>query len=112
MAHHMLFKSLAGFTPACCPQLTTYRSAEVNGQSKAMPANKPEIPTTPKKQRDFEKKYMPATELAQRWGVSESAIYHGKAESNKLKRVYFGRSLRFLRQEVLDFENRKDPLPA
>jgi hypothetical protein len=71
-----------------------------------------EIPTTPKKQSAFEKKYMTPKELAQRWGVSESAIHHGKAESNKLQRVYFGRALRFLRQEVQDFENGKNPLPA
>src|SRR6266496_5775980 len=110
MAHHMLFRENAGYYPAYC---TTHDvRIRRSGQNKAMPSNKPEIPTTPKKQRDFEKKYMPATELAQRWGVSESAIYHGKAESNKLKRVYFGRSLRFLRQEVLDFENRKNPLLA
>jgi len=71
-----------------------------------------DIPTTPKKLEKFEKKYMTPKELAQRWDVSESAIHHGKAESNKLRRVYFGRALRFLRKEVEDFENQKSPLPA
>lgn len=71
-----------------------------------------DIPTTPKKKDKFEKKYMTPKELAQRWDVSESAIHHGKVESNKLQRFRFGRTLRFLRKEVEDFENQKSPLPA
>lgn len=77
-----------------------------------MSSTKSELPTTPKKKERFERKYMTPKELAQRWGVSESAIHHGKAESNNLQRFYFGKALRFLCQEVYDYEANKKPLGA
>jgi hypothetical protein len=60
-----------------------------------------------KKQKDFESKYMSPKELAKRWDVSESAIYHGKCGSKGLTPIRFGRSLRFLRAEVEALENKE-----
>jgi hypothetical protein len=67
------------------------------------------IPTDPKELEEFERQYMTPKELAQRWRVSESAIHHRKAGSNNLPRYYFGRAVRFIRQDVYDFENQKTP---
>ena len=46
-------------------------------------------------------------ELADRWGLSLSAVYQGKSDVYLLKRVYFGKSLRFLRQQVIQVEEEK-----
>ena len=73
---------------------------------------KREISTTPKKAKAFEQKYISAAELATRWGVSLSSIYHGNCESHRLHPVRFGRAIRFLRREVLELEKEKDPLAA
>ena len=67
------------------------------------------IPADPKELEEFERQYMTPKELAQRWRVSESAIHHRKAGSNNLPRYYFGRAVRFIRQDVYDFENQKTP---
>lgn len=67
------------------------------------------IPTDPKELEEFERQYMTPKELAQRWRVSESAIHHRKAGSHNLPRYYFGRAVRFIRQDVYDFENQKNP---
>lgn len=63
-----------------------------------------EIPKSPKEREEFDRQYMTPKDLATRWKVSESAIHHGKANSNKIRRFRFGRAVRFIRQEVYDFE--------
>ena len=65
------------------------------------------IPTTPKKAKVFEQKFMRPDELAERWGLSLSAVYQGKADVSLLRKIYFGKSLRFLRQEVIQVEEQK-----
>jgi predicted DNA-binding transcriptional regulator AlpA len=45
-------------------------------------------------------RFISVSELAERWAVSESAIYQGKCGTAALTRVRFGNSLRFLREEV------------
>lgn len=59
---------------------------------------------TSKKFRHFEKRYISASELAIRWSVSQSAIYHGGAGSNGLSAIRLGRSVRFILSEVEAFE--------
>ena len=44
--------------------------------------------------------FITASELAERWAISESAVYHGKCGTSILTRVRFGNSLRFLLEEV------------
>lgn len=68
-----------------------------------------EIPKDAKEREEFERQYMTPKELAGRWKVSESAIHHRKANSNKVPRYRFGRAIRFIRQEIYDFEK---TLPA
>ncbi len=70
------------------------------------------IPTNPEERKAFDRQFMTPKDLAARWKVSESAIHHRKADSDKIRRFRFGRAIRFLRQEVVDFENSKTPLPA
>ena len=62
------------------------------------------IPTDPDEREEFDRQYMTPKDLAARWKVSESAIHHGKANSNRIRRFRFGRAVRFIRQEVYDFE--------
>ena len=68
-----------------------------------------EIPRDPNEREEFDRQYMTPRDLARRWKVSESAIHHGKANSNKIRRFRFGRAVRFIRQDVYDFEK---TLPA
>ncbi|PYS23206.1 MAG: hypothetical protein DMF72_10715 [Acidobacteria bacterium] len=68
-----------------------------------------EIPKNAKEREEFERQYMTPKELADRWKVSESAIHHRKANSNKVPRYRFGRAIRFIRQEIYEFEK---SLPA
>lgn len=68
-----------------------------------------EIPSDQKEREEFDRQYMTPKDLANRWKVSESAIHHGKANSNKIRRFRFGRAVRFIRQEVYEFEK---TLPA
>ena len=58
--------------------------------------------TTDIKQPDQNRKdqFITPSELATRWAISESAVYHGKCGTSNLTRVRFGNSLRFLREEV------------
>lgn len=44
--------------------------------------------------------FITVSELAARWAISESAVYHRKGGTENLTRVRFGNSLRFLREEV------------
>jgi hypothetical protein len=62
------------------------------------------IPTDRDEREEFDRQYMAPKDLAARWKVSESAIHHGKANSNRIRRFRFGRAVRFIRQEVYDFE--------
>jgi predicted DNA-binding transcriptional regulator AlpA len=47
-------------------------------------------------------------ELAVRWSVSTSAIYHSKSAISGLKIIRLGRSIRFLRSEVEALEKRRE----
>ncbi len=49
-------------------------------------------------------RFITANELRLRWKVSLTAIYDGKAGTNKLRRVRLGKSLRFPIEDVLKFE--------
>ena len=71
-----------------------------------------EIPNDPKEREEFDRQYMTPKDLAARWKVSESAIHHGKANSNRLRRFRFGRAVRFIRQEVYEFEKSLQPQQA
>ena len=64
------------------------------------------IPTTPKKAKAFEQKFMRPDELAKRWGLSLSAVYQGKADVYLVRQIYFGKSLKEWLAELDD----KDPL--
>lgn len=61
-----------------------------------------------KKPRTFEKRYISVPELAARWSVSRSAIYHGGCGSNALTTIRLGRSVRFLRTEVEALERNRE----
>lgn len=45
-------------------------------------------------------RFITVSELAERWAISESAVYQGKCGTATLTRIRFGHSLRFLREEV------------
>lgn len=45
-------------------------------------------------------RFITVSELAERWAISESAVYQGKCGTAALTRIRFGNSLRFLREEV------------
>ena len=89
------------------PHINLIRVREINMAAREFTR----IPTDPKDREEFERQYMTPKELAERWRVSESAIHHRKAGSNNLPRYYFGRAVRFIRQDVYDFENQKNPSP-
>lgn len=59
---------------------------------------------TTRKARIFEKRYISVPELAVRWDVSQSAIYHGNCGSDVLRTIRLGKAVRFLRTEVEAFE--------
>lgn len=66
------------------------------------------IPTTPKKQKIFERQFITAKDLAQRWGLSKSAVYHGNSDVSLLRRIPFGKkSVRFLLSQVEEVERQK-----
>jgi predicted DNA-binding transcriptional regulator AlpA len=49
-------------------------------------------------------RFITVSELAARWAISESAVYHRKGGTGSLTRIRFGNSLRFLREEVEKIE--------
>src|SRR5438270_13981445 len=53
-----------------------------------------------KSERQRNDRFITASELAERWAISESAVYQGKCGTAVLTRIRFGTSLRFLREEV------------
>ena len=66
------------------------------------------IPTTAKKHRAFERQFISAKDLAQRWGLSKSAVYHGNSDVSLLQRVPFGKkNVRFLLSQVEEVERKK-----
>ena len=73
-----------------------------------MPLKRIEQTRSAKKSRMFEKRYISAPELATRWSVSRSAIYHGNCSSSTLHAIRFGRSVRFLLSEVEAFEKTRE----
>ncbi len=48
--------------------------------------------------------YMSPSKLAKRWAVSVSSIYHFKCGTEKLTRIYLGKTLRFLTKEIETLE--------
>lgn len=60
----------------------------------------PKIPRRAKRAEAFERRYISPAELAVRWSVSTSAIYHSKSAIDGLRVIRLGRSIRFLRSEV------------
>lgn len=71
------------------------------------------VPSTPKKQKAFEQKYISPQELAVRWAVSPSAIYAGKCGARLLRRITLGpRTIRFLLKEVIELEEKKNNVAA
>ena len=65
-----------------------------------MPNRPPKVPRRSKRAEAFQRRYISPVELAVRWSVSTSAIYHSKSASHGLKVIRLGRSIRFLRSEV------------
>jgi predicted DNA-binding transcriptional regulator AlpA len=63
---------------------------------------------TARKERIFEKRYISAPELAARWDVSTSAIYHGNCGSDALRSIRLGKSVRFLRTDVEALEKSRE----
>jgi predicted DNA-binding transcriptional regulator AlpA len=51
---------------------------------------------------------MSPVELAVRWSVSTSAIYHSKSAIDGLRVIRLGRSIRFLRSEVEALERKRE----
>ena len=73
-----------------------------------MPTKRKEsIPSTPKRKQAFDQKFISPRQLAIRWDLSVSAVYHGNADVNLLRRISFGRSIRFLLSEVEAVEAQK-----
>lgn len=73
-----------------------------------MPTKRKEgIPSTPKRKQAFDRKFISPRRLAIRWDLSLSAVYQGRADVNLLRRIPFGRSVRFLLSEVEAVEAQK-----
>lgn len=52
-------------------------------------------------------KYLSVNQLAARWGISPSAVYNCKCGTEQLRRLRFGKSVRFLLSEVEALEAEK-----
>jgi predicted DNA-binding transcriptional regulator AlpA len=61
-----------------------------------------------KRAEAFERRYISPTELAVRWSVSTSAIYHSKSATDGLRVIRLGRSIRFLRSDVEALERNRE----
>jgi predicted DNA-binding transcriptional regulator AlpA len=66
------------------------------------------VPRRSKRADAFERRYISPVELAVRWSLSTSAIYHSKSAINGLKVIRLGRSIRFLRSEVEALEKSRE----
>lgn len=73
-----------------------------------MPERPLKIPRRSKRAEAFERRYISPVELAMRWSVSTSAIYHSQKAIEGLKVIRLGRSIRFLRSEVEALEKRRE----
>ena len=73
-----------------------------------MPERQSKIPRRSKRTEAFERRYMSPVELAVRWSVSTSAIYHSKSAIDGLRIIRLGRSIRFLRSEVEALERKRE----
>jgi predicted DNA-binding transcriptional regulator AlpA len=60
----------------------------------------------------FDQKFISPRQLAIRWDLSVSAVYHGHADVYLLRRISFGRSVRFLLSEVEAVEAQKIALAS
>jgi len=69
-------------------------------------------PLNTKTKQAFEQKFISPRQLAIRWDLSLSAVYHGDADVNLLRRISFGRSVRFLPSEVEAVEAQKIALAS
>ena len=73
-----------------------------------MPTKRKEgIPSTPKRKQAFDQKFISPRQLAIRWDLSVSAVYHGNSDVKLLRRIPFGKSVRFLLSEVEALEAQK-----
>jgi len=66
------------------------------------------IPPKLKREEAFERRYISPTELAARWSVSTSAIYHSRSAIYGLRIIRLGKSIRFLRSEVEELERNRE----
>lgn len=73
-----------------------------------MPDRPPKIPRRSKRAEAFERRYISPVELAVRWSLSTSAIYHSKSAIDGLRVIRLGRSIRFLRSEVEALERNRE----
>jgi predicted DNA-binding transcriptional regulator AlpA len=73
-----------------------------------MPDKPPKIARRSKRAEAFERRYISPAELAVRWSVSTSAIYHSKRAIDGLKVIRLGKSIRFLRSEVEALEKARE----
>lgn len=73
-----------------------------------MPDRPTKIPRRSKRAEAFERRYISPLELAVRWSVSTSAIYHSKGAIHGLRVIRLGRSIRFLRSEVEALERNRE----
>jgi len=78
------------------------------GINRAMSDRPTKIPRRSKKAEAFERRYISPLELAVRWSVSTSAIYHSKGVIHGLRVIRLGRSIRFLRSEVEALEKNRE----
>jgi len=73
-----------------------------------MSGKPPRDPRRSKRADAFERRYISPVELAVRWCVSTSTIYHSKGAIDGLKVIRLGKSIRFLRSEVEALEKRRE----
>jgi predicted DNA-binding transcriptional regulator AlpA len=73
-----------------------------------MPERLPKTQRRSKRAEAFERRYISPVELAVRWGVSTSAIYHSKTVIDGLKIIRLGKSIRFLRSDVEALERNRE----
>jgi hypothetical protein len=66
------------------------------------------VPRKSKRAEAFERRYISSVELAVRWSVSTSAIYHSRDAIHGLRVIRLGRSIRFLRSEVEAVERNRE----
>ena len=78
------------------------------GINRVMPDRPTKVPRRSKRAEAFERRYISPLELAVRWSVSTSTIYHSKAAIDGLRVIRLGKSIRFLRSEVEALERNRE----